>query len=213
MPSGNSDSNASSVLKCNIPLICLSTIAIGIRLYTRLVIKKAIGLDDYLVTCAYVAGMVLFIACCVGTKFGLGYHFVAVSEGDFITFRKIQFLMQLSYIASFVASKLSFAALYLRVFPEQLFRRIIVSLSVLLVAEYIEETVVICLQCRPIQKLWQPTIDGSCMDLRTFYYVAFAVKLATDLTLFLLPIPALQRLQTSLGKKIGVLAMFSLGLL
>ncbi|KAH7032115.1 hypothetical protein B0J12DRAFT_608243 [Macrophomina phaseolina] len=208
MPPGNSDSNASSVLKCNIPLICLSTIAIGIRLYTRLVIKKAIGLDDFLETENCSCSDIM-----AGTKFGLGYHFVAVSEGDFITFRKIQFLMQLSYIASFVASKLSFAALYLRVFPEQLFRRIIVSLSVLLVAEYIEETVVICLQCRPIQKLWQPTIDGSCMDLRTFYYVAFAVKLATDLTLFLLPIPALQRLQTSLGKKIGVLAMFSLGLL
>lgn len=63
--------------------------------------------------------MVLFIACCVGkenecvtpvsfavletencscsdimagTKFGLGYHFVAVSEGDFITFRKVGLL-------------------------------------------------------------------------------------------------------------------------
>ncbi|KAH7009173.1 hypothetical protein B0J12DRAFT_587309 [Macrophomina phaseolina] len=212
MASNNSDSKASSVRNCNISLICLSTIAIGIRLYTRLFIKKAIGLDDS----SFAALEMENYACSnikLGTKFGLGYHLRAVSESDFITFRKIQFLTQLSYIASFVASKLSFAALYLRVFPDQLFRRIILSLTVVLVAEYIEETVVVCLQCKPIRKLWRPTIKGSCMDLRTFYHVAFAVKLATDLALFLLPIPALQRLQTSLGKKIGVMAMFSLGLL
>jgi hypothetical protein len=82
-----------------------------------------------------------------------------------------------------------------------------------LVAELIEETAVVFSQCAPLQKAWNPAVPGKCLNLLTFFYVSFGIKLATDIVLFCLPIPLLGSLKMGLGKKIGIIFMFSLGLL
>ena len=79
--------------------------------------------------------------------------------------------------------------------------------------ELIEEVAVVLAQCSPLRKAWTPELPGTCLNLLTFFYVSFGIKLATDIVLFCLPIPMLQKLNVGSGKKIGVIFMFSLGLL
>jgi hypothetical protein len=81
------------------------------------------------------------------------------------------------------------------------------------VAQLVEETAVVLAQCVPLQKAWNPTLPGKCLELLTFFYVSFAIKLTTDIALFCIPIPTLKGLRIGLGKKIGVMFMLSLGLL
>lgn len=119
----------------------------------------------------------------------------------------------MTYIPSFVASKLSFVFFYLKIFPSTGYRYACYVIGAALVAEFIEETAVVMAQCKPFAKAWKPELPGNCIELLTFYYVAFATKLVTDLALFCLPIPMLRKLSIGLAKKVGVMFMFSLGLL
>ncbi|KAM0122622.1 hypothetical protein ACP6JC_000689 [Aspergillus fumigatus] len=60
--------------------------------------------------------------------------------------------------------------------------------------ECVEEIIVVILQCRPVQAAWTP-IPAKCLNLTLFYYVSFGIKLATDIAIFVLPIPPLLRLR------------------
>lgn len=70
-------------------------------------------------------------------------------------------------------------------------------------------------QCWPVQKAWDAsqTMPGKCLQLLTFYYISFGIRLATDIALFTLPIPKLMQLKMTIGKRAGLVFMFSLGVL
>ncbi|KAM5382495.1 hypothetical protein ACJZ2D_002499 [Fusarium nematophilum] len=117
-----------------------------------------------------------------------------------------------TYIWGFVTVKMSFAVLYLRLLPGTVYRRINQGLLVLLLTVGFEECLVVIFRCSPVDKAWTPAKEGSCLDLRSFYYASFGVKLATDIILFAQPIPMVWKLQLSRTKRIGVVIMLSLGL-
>lgn len=147
------------------------------------------------------------------TQHGLGLHIEDVSDSDFESFLILQFVAALTYIWAFVLIKLSFAVFYLRVIPTSGFRRLNYIIIAILAAQGVEETFVVCFACRPIYKFWRPAVDGTCLNLLNFYYISFGIKLATDIVLFLEPIPTLLRLKLPWVKRIGLVVMFSLGLL
>ncbi|KAF4628219.1 hypothetical protein G7Y89_g9933 [Cudoniella acicularis] len=213
MPSPDLQSPVTGLLVCNIVLIVLSTLSVAVRFYTRFFIIKRPEWDDLFAALGYFSAMVECIAVCVSTRFGLGQHISTVSPSDLIIFRKITFFTSLAYVASFVSSKLVFVSLYFRIFPTTLYRNINFGLAAILVAQYIEETLVVFLSCSPLAKLWNPNIPGKCVNLLTFYYASFGVKLVTDLVLFCMPIPMLRTLRIPRAKKVGVMFLFSIGLL
>ena len=112
-----------------------------------------------------------------------------------------------------MASKLAFVFFYLKIFPVSRLRTSSYVLAAILIAELVEESAVVLSQCVPLQKAWNVELPGKCLNLLTFFYVSFGIKLATDIALFCLPIPMLGKLKIGLGKKIGLIFMFSLGLL
>lgn len=202
-----------SVVICNAIMICLTTFCIGIRFCTRFFVTKVYGWDDLCLGVGYLFAMVLCVCSIIETRYGLGRHISTVSPEDLGTFLKYNFAAELAYIFSFVASKLAFVFIYLRIFPRSRLRTSSYVLAAILVAELIEESVVVLSQCAPLQKAWNVELPGKCLNLLTFFYVSFGIKLATDIALFCLPIPMLGKLKIGLGKKIGVIFMFSLGLL
>lgn len=201
-----------SVVICNAIMISLTTICIGIRFYARFFIIKAHGWDDLCIGVGYLFAMVLCVCCIIETRYGLGRHISTVPLEDLGILLKYNFATELAYIFSFVASKLAFIFFYLSVFPQSRLRTSSYVLAVILVAQLIEESAVVLTQCAPLQKAWNVELPGKCLNLLTFFYASFGIKLATDIAIFCLPIPMLGQLKIGLGKKIGVIFMFSLGL-
>ena len=70
----------------------------------------------------------------------------------------------------------------------------------------------LALHCRPIERFWDPTIPGKCSNFVGASYFTNITNLVTDLWIFLLPVPLLMRLHVSLGKKLGLCVVFSIGL-
>lgn len=85
---------------------------------------------------------------------------------------QFQFVTQLSYVWSFVTVKMSFAVLYFRLLPSQLSRRMNQVLLFVLALEGFTATLVVAMQCIPLRKAWDPSVEGACLDLRSFYYVS-----------------------------------------
>lgn len=111
------------------------------------------------------------------------------------------------------AAKASFAVLYLRILQGRALAMLNKFLIVFLLCQAIEETLVVVLQCLPIARAWDSSIDGTCFKLVPLWCCTFVFNLFTDLALFIQPIPTMWHLQLPLTKRIGVIAMLSLGLL
>lgn len=67
--------------------------------------------------------------------------------------------------------------------------------------------------CSPMAKLWNPTLDGSCIPLIPFYYGLQIPNIVTDLLIIVLPIREILILELSPKLKIGASAMFLLGMI
>lgn len=130
-------------------------------------------------------------------------------------FTQLDFVTMVAYVLALGTIKMSFCLLYLHIFPGRKFRIACWWLLAIVIAQTIAEVLVVLFQCTPVHKAWDATglVEGTCVNMNAFYYANFAVKLATDLALFLLPIPKVIRLKMSVGKRVGLVVMFSLGLL
>lgn len=132
-----------------------------------------------------------------------------------ILFHQLDFVTMLTYVLALGAIKISFCVLYLQIFPGRKFRIACWCLLAILIGETVAETFVVIFQCIPVHKAWDATglVEGYCVNMTALYYSNFAIKLATDLAIFIMPIPKLWQLKMTRGKRMGLVVMFSLGLL
>ncbi|KAH7254570.1 hypothetical protein B0J15DRAFT_558819 [Fusarium solani] len=186
-------------------LLALVTIFVTIRFFVRSFLLRSLDWDDALVLLSWCLMMVFLSTVIAMTKVGLGSYVDTVSEDHLL-------VISLAYVWGFVTVKMSFAVLYLRLLPGTIYRRLNQVLLVLLLAQGLEESLVVIFRCNPVDKAWTPSKKGHCLDLRSFYYTSFGIKLVTDIVLFAQPIPMVWRMQLSRTKKIGVVLMLSLGL-
>lgn len=69
-------------------------------------------------------------------------------------------------------------------------------------------------QCTPIQKMWLPNIPGHCIgDNHQRMLATGIINIISDFSILILPFPIIWQLHLPMNKKIGVTAIFALGLL
>lgn len=193
-------------------LIALITLFASVRFFVRSVLLRSVDWDDVLVFLSYSLTIVLCSCVLAMTNFGFGTPVDDVSDDDLRQFLKLQFVTKLAYVWGFVTVKMSFAVLYLRLLPGHVSRRINQVLLAVLAAEGVEATMVVVFHCKPMDKAWNIQKEGTCLNLKLFYYVSFAIKFVTDVCLFIQPIPAVWKLQLSKVKRLGAILMLSIGL-
>lgn len=108
---------------------------------------------------------------------------------------QLQFVTKLAYVWGFVTVKMSFAVLYLRLLPGHVSRRINQVLLAVLAAEGVEATMVVVFHCKPIDKAWNIQKEGTCLNLKLFYYVSVSPTTGADYKLICLQRPSLVRYQ------------------
>ncbi len=65
--------------------------------------------------------------------------------------------------------------------------------------------------CTPVAKYWKPDEPGHCINVIKADYVYGSLNFITDLTMFVLPLPMVWRLQLSLKQKLGISLVFMAG--
>ncbi|KAI0020366.1 hypothetical protein F4780DRAFT_779491 [Xylariomycetidae sp. FL0641] len=194
-------------------ILAVATAAIVVRVWARFGILRTLGLDDVLIIFSWMLANVCGFCIIAATHRGLGSHHDQVRPDDYHHFLTLQVVISNAYSWGIALAKASFAVLYLRIVPGKWWRLLNKTLVVFELCQALEETLVVILRCRPVAKSFFPEMEGSCYDLHPLWYSTFVFNLIADMILFIQPIPSMWKLQLPTVKKIGVIAMLSLGLL
>jgi hypothetical protein len=107
--------------------------------------------------------------------------------------------------------KLTFLALYRRIFPTPLVVIGTLVIGCMTIAWCIAIELVTIFQCSPIAMAWNKTLEGKCIDVDVFYLGNSIPNCLMDLAILVLPLYDAIHLKMSLGKRVGVTAIFLLG--
>ncbi|KAI0181195.1 hypothetical protein GGR52DRAFT_577779 [Hypoxylon sp. FL1284] len=85
------------------------------------------------------------------------------------------------------------------------------ALLVFTVLFYAAIIIALNLTCIPHQRIWNKTVPGRCIDIKIINLVAAVVSLVLDLAVLVLPQKIIWSLCLSSGKKLGISAVFAVG--
>jgi len=208
------DGKARRPLVAIIIFISIAFVTTIMRLLSRRVRKMPLGIDDYLM----LAG--LFFECVnIGLQFacviagGVGRHTADIAPEAVVKTLKIILPFEALYGITLMFVKSSMVFFYLRIFgTKRAFRISAYATITFIVLWAISVVLETFLLCRPLAYNWDQTIKGTCGDRNTVYVSAGALNIVSDFMVLALPIPHIWDLQLPLARKLGLVAMFSLGI-
>ncbi|MCJ1235715.1 hypothetical protein MMC14_003686 [Varicellaria rhodocarpa] len=208
-----------SIRKYNIlcQAICLplSTVFVCMRMYTRSYVSRNLGAEDYTCCVAWLGLIAYAIICLESDKYGAGVHEWDVSKSNGRKWAYLSNISEIVYGPLILVTKASILLLYMRIFAPHRKSRTYVLIYLLLwfnVLFYIPITVVKIVECIPRARIWDKSIPGRCIDFEPLLYTTSIVNLCSDLSILVLPIESIWRLQMKTARKIGVSAAFTAGL-
>ncbi|KAL6878973.1 hypothetical protein J3F83DRAFT_271058 [Trichoderma novae-zelandiae] len=89
----------------------------------------------------------------------------------------------------------------------------VVVISFVQVVAGIAIVIALNLQCTPHERIWDFRVEGTCFNLYTLQVISASVQLASDIAMFCLPQHTIWTLKMSWQKRLGVAAIFSMGVL
>lgn len=151
-------------------------------------------------------------------NYGLGVDIDSVSgpgraEHNIERARLNMWIGSLSYASSIAASKISFLTFYWRIFQFTMIRIPIQILLVVTALWIIIRTCLTILQCLPVEYIWNKSMDGSCaIDQSMFFFSSVLVHCILDLIILILPMFPIFNMHLTRSKKLGVVGLFSSGI-
>ncbi|KAF2818403.1 hypothetical protein CC86DRAFT_433465 [Ophiobolus disseminans] len=188
-------------------LTTLATVLLITRIYCTFRNRGWLGLEDYFVMTANV----IFIYNATTYGFGLRVVDIKVTRGDITKALKFFWLTQIWYTLTNGFNKMAFVALYYRIFPMRRFRQACLVLGAISAGWTISYLMVCIFQCTPVPRVYNRTIPGTCINFAWHRWSNAVTNLLTDLSIFILPMPVIFNLNMSMGSRIGLVVLFSMG--
>lgn len=146
---------------------------------------------------------------------GLGRHFQTLPPDYALTISKLIYIIYFIYDAAISIARTSALLFISRVFPKEanatVFNGILWALYALNITWFLGIVFGTIFLCRPIDKNWDPTLQGTCGPTRALWIGSAIPSVTIDLLILMLPLPKIWGLRTSLARKAGLLIVFILG--
>ncbi|KAF2455726.1 hypothetical protein BDY21DRAFT_350155 [Lineolata rhizophorae] len=207
------DSSGLDVAILSAALLILDLVAMGLRFWARKLTGKKLVFNDY----AAIVALVLSAGLCsilISMPFyaGGGHHVYDIPYSKRNGIHLLFTVAQPFWGGANTSVKLSLLHLFITIFPSQRFRWVCYGVMVLVAAYLIPVLVATFVLCTPVQYNWNRTIEGGkCANQILMFTIAAVFNLVTDLIIVIMPIPMLWGLRVPLAKKLGIIAIFSLG--
>ncbi|CAG8300760.1 unnamed protein product [Penicillium salamii] len=115
------------------------------------------------------------------------------------------------YVTAVALTKISILLMYARIFPTKGFRIASIILGVVSISWAISIIFVSVFQCTPVARAWNPTIPGTCINLKGSFIGNAVPNIVTDIAILSLPVRAVWGLHVNLVHRLSVIGMFLLG--
>lgn len=135
------------------------------------------------------------------------------------TSMQILFATQVLYLTGLALVKASILFFLLRIFPSRGFRRVLWATQVFNALVGLVYLVLTFTMCRPLSAVWlkwsydHDTKAPQCYNYNHLIITHALINIVLDVWMLLLPLTQLYKLKLVLRKKIGVMLMFSVGVL
>ncbi|KAH7182414.1 uncharacterized protein B0J16DRAFT_343669 [Fusarium flagelliforme] len=187
-----------------------------LRIIATVRLKLKWALDDTLTT----ASFVLMIPTVVLLQFminnGLGLDIWYLSDYEITEGFRLFFFLELVYLASLVLVKTAILCFFLRIFPDNKFRivtKFTIAFNILIGVTFF---ILAFFQTQPLSFFWQGWQTKESKRVMTgiirLTMPHAALNLALDVWMLVLPISQLWGVGLKFKKKLGVIAMFSVGI-
>ncbi|KAK4152519.1 hypothetical protein C8A00DRAFT_16162 [Chaetomidium leptoderma] len=192
--------------------LLIATTCVGLRTYARAVMIRQFGADDWCAVVAMILALGSGLMVASNTLNGQGRHLAVVDPAVLGKYFRTFYISIVLYNGSLTAIKLTFLLQYHRILGMVGQMRKIIVIAFIFVALWsISQLLVVIFTCTPIHKFWLPETPGTCIPNLPFWYINAAGNIVTDVVVFVLPLPALSRLNLRKGQKLGLIGVFSLG--
>ncbi|KAE8395529.1 hypothetical protein BDV23DRAFT_194223 [Aspergillus alliaceus] len=192
----------------------LTTIVIGLRLWSIHMTGRGLHSHDYLVIVAYLSATAMAVVGWWAIANGLGAHTEVLSPTEIGVQWQLLITACVTWLVSTVACKLSILTLYLSLFRTSRPFRILVLIACSFVGAYFVAFLPVFLtQCYPLSYGWKPVPGGWCKSLVPSEVASITLNIFMDSAIAVLPISVLWKLHMALRNKITVGTMFLMGLI
>ncbi|KAK1845715.1 hypothetical protein CCHR01_11674 [Colletotrichum chrysophilum] len=191
----------SRALGINAGFIFFIIIIMGMRMWARLVITKAIGLDDIMMAFGTLMTIALSITVMISVVRGIGKANIPAEtwEPMLLSF----WVSRLLYAIAMVLVKVALLLFYLRLDDRLLMRWAVHSLTVVVIGMGVGHFVMSVIECSPPEVFWTSKGDRiiymqQCMTQskqQAFWDAAGIIVIITDICLWICPIPMIWNLQ------------------
>ncbi|KAL1969780.1 hypothetical protein VTN77DRAFT_7289 [Rasamsonia byssochlamydoides] len=210
------------IIVTNIVFGVLGTLAVLLRVYTRVWITSTFGADDVLIALAAGFSLAMMITMSIASnKYGWDRHIWDIPPSKLSDSNKFNLIFQVTFSLASSLTKLSLLWFCRRLIGNggkvtvnyhglALFGTII-FVSVCLVVFVL----IMLLQCRPMKAYWDlmPTYPYHCINGEAFILSASIMNTITDLLTTLIPISLVWRVKLPKRQRIAVISIFGLGIL
>ncbi|KAF2708714.1 hypothetical protein K504DRAFT_502736 [Pleomassaria siparia CBS 279.74] len=189
------------------------TIAVVVRVYTRSVVKKTFGLDDYFAVLSWALTMTQSILFAYVTRLGFGMHLWDIRASDTLYLFKIFSVALKVYMPTILAVKLCLLLGYHRVFHIDRKAKYAIWAGVVAnTAFYVAFFLIDLFRCKPMAAAWNPTITAKkCIAYEFFPWATGVFNIISDFYILLIPMPIIFHLNMSLAHRTRLIAIFGLG--
>uniref|UniRef100_L2FME2 CFEM domain-containing protein n=1 Tax=Colletotrichum fructicola (strain Nara gc5) TaxID=1213859 RepID=L2FME2_COLFN len=195
-------------------LLILPVSFFAVRMIARGLHLTTWGVEDTTIVLAFIFFLPFVPITFVMLNYGLGQDIFKLHPYQITMFLKLLFVLQLFYILDLAVIKASIICLYLRVFSIRSFRTVLwctQGFNFLLGFSYVLLSLV---QCQPLNHYWNGwdgRHPGKCADLNLIGLTHVGLNIGLDVWMLILPASQVYKLNLPLKKKLGVMAMFGVG--
>ncbi|KAF4156289.1 hypothetical protein CNMCM6936_007407 [Aspergillus lentulus] len=205
-----------ALLSVAITFLVLSTSAVILRFVSRRIGRVGFQHDDIYIILGWIFYVAL-ISVAIGDMHygGVGLHqarVIAIDPVMMQTWAKFLLAIAFVYIIGVILPKLAVLSLYISIFNRHRASRITCYVTgFLMIGNCIGCAAAGFAVCTPLRKLWNPSVDGHCVNINAWFRYSRIVNIVSDVIMLILPIPHVIRLQSTMRLKVGLLITFLLG--
>ncbi|CBX99396.1 hypothetical protein LEMA_P086350.1 [Plenodomus lingam JN3] len=191
-------------------MVLCAGLLVTVRVWTRFKAVR-LGADDYTIVASLCFSIFLSISIQLAIVNGYGKRKQDLTIEELRTCLKYFWVAQTPYKIVVCLNKTSVLLLYKRIFITRHFQWLCISALVIIIGSGVASTLAAILQCIPIQRSWDKSIEGTCIDNSKFWLANAVLNISTDVLVLALPVREIYKLHLKAQEKVMVYCLFLLG--
>lgn len=119
--------------------------------------------------------------------------------------------MEIGYLLNINLIKASIMLLYGRTFETNGLQTFVRYSLLFVAARTVIFLFLLIFQCRPMRAIWDPDVDGVCLNMSAIGFAGAACSIIQDFVLMIAPVPTLWRLELPKTKRLLLAVLFGFG--